>query len=343
MTTTISDVAAAAGVSIATVSRALRNMPGVSEGTRTRVIEAAHRLDYVMAPMPIGRSFGSLARIAVVIPRLSTWFFGSMVGALTSRLSDFGLICELHVVTAAADRNRFFACAPLRRRVHGVVVIGMSLTGYEISSLSSLDIPVVGVHSNLPPPNVELDDAAMARSAVDHLIGLGHIRIAMIASAGGSSPTHVVPKLRSGGFQQAMRDAGIAVDPDLVLCGGDTAAGGARAMSSFVARSRLPTAVFAHTDEMAFGALSVLRGTGLRVPADVSVIAIDNSRLASAFQLTTVAQHVEDQGREAAELIARALRASPRGTPATVAPAARRPPQLVVRASTAPPASPHGR
>jgi LacI family repressor for deo operon, udp, cdd, tsx, nupC, and nupG len=336
---TISDVAVAAGVSIATVSRALRNMPGVSENTRTRVIEAARQLHYVMAPLPIGRSFGAQARIAVVAPRLDTWFFGHVVAALTTRLSDFGLVCELHIVPTDSDRNRFFACAPLRGRVQGVVVIGMSLTGYEISSLSSLGVPVVGVHSNLPPPNVELDDAAMARCAVDHLIGLGHTRIAMIASVGGTAPIHVVPKLRSGGYHRAMREAGITVDPELVLCGEDTVAGGAKAMSTFVARRRLPTAVFAHTDDMAFGAFSVLRGAGLRVPADVSVVAIDNSQLASAFQLTTVAQHVEEQGREAADLVVRALgRSSPR-PPARVVTTSPHLPHLVVRASTAPPPS----
>jgi LacI family repressor for deo operon, udp, cdd, tsx, nupC, and nupG len=292
-----------------------------------------------MAPLPIGRSFKAQARIAVVAPRLSTWFFGSIVAALTNRLSDFGLVCELHIVPTSSDRNRFFACAPLRGRVQGVVVIGMSLTGYEISSLGSLGVPVIGMHSNLPPPNVELDDEAMARCAVDHLIGLGHTRIAMIASVSGSAPIHVVPKFRSNGYHRAMREARIAVDPELVLCGEDTVNGGAKAMSTLVARRRLPTAVFAHTDEMAFGAISVVRRAGLRVPADISVVAIDNSRLASAFQLTTVAQHVEEQGREAAELIVRALGiSSPRPQPKMVVVSPRLP-HLVVRASTAPPPS----
>lgn len=385
---TITDVASAAGVSVATVSRALRNLPGVAEETRTRVVQAARRLGYVMAPMSVGRSFGAQACVAVVTPRLGTWFFSSLVASLAARLADFDLVCELHVLAAEADRSRFFACAPLSRRVRGVVVVGMTLTGQELASITSLRVPLVGVHSNLPRPCVQLDDGAMARCAVDHLIGLGHTRIAMICSVGGAGSdravpdravpdlacpdqaasgqavsgqaasgqaaseetasgealtgraavSHVVPRLRAAGYRRALREAGIEIDADLVLPGDDTAAGGARAMSALLARPHLPTAVFAHTDEMAFGAMTAVRGVGLDVPADVSVVAIDNSRLASAFRLTTVAQQVEEQGREAADLLVRALIPVADVGCLTV-PGAPRAPRLVVRGSTAPPAS----
>lgn len=334
MATTIKDVAEAAGVSIATVSRSLRNLSGVSASTRERVHQAAQALGYVMAPLPIGRSATALSRCAVVVPTLGTWFFGSMVGAVVSRLEELSCLTQLHVITDQAARNRFFACAPLRRRVHGVVVIGMSLNHYELASLGSLNVPVVGVHTNLPRPSVTLDDAALAKCAVDHLIGLGHRRIAMIASDCSASPVHVVAGLRSTGFQQAMRAAGLPVDPGLLIATDDTSAGGVRAMSAILARSELPTAVFAHTDELAFGALATLRGAGLRVPEDLSVIGIDNSRLAAAFQLTTVAQCVGEQGVEAAELLVASLRS--RGE-LPAGPVSRRAPELVVRASTAPP------
>jgi LacI family transcriptional regulator, repressor for deo operon, udp, cdd, tsx, nupC, and nupG len=332
---TIKDVAAVAGVSIATVSRSLRNLSGVSDATRERVHEAARTLDYVMAPLPIGRAATALSRIAVVVPTVDTWFFGSMVGAVVARLEGLSCVSELYVLADQPARNRFFACAPLRRRVHGVVVIGMSLNRYEIASLHSLDASVVGVHTNLPGPGVRLDDVALARCAVDHLIGLGHRRIAMIASDCSATPVHVVAGMRSQGYRQALRAAGIPFDPELTVTSDDTSVGGVRAMSALVARPALPTAVFAHTDELAFGAMATLRGTGLRVPEDVSVVAVDNSRLAAAFQLTTVAQSIGDQGARAAELVVASMR-SDGGRGADPAPAGQAP-ELVVRTSTAPP------
>ena len=108
-------------------------------------------------------------------------------------------------------------------------------------------------------------------------------------------------------------------------------------MSLLLARARLPTAVFVHSDEMAFGALSVLRGAGLQVPGDVSVISIDDNRLAAAFHLTTVAQDVEAQGRGAAELLARSLGEGRNSRP--MSPLEQRVPKpyLVIRGTTAPP------
>jgi LacI family repressor for deo operon, udp, cdd, tsx, nupC, and nupG len=334
---TITDVATQAGVSVATVSRALRNLPGVAHATRERVVAAATELGYVMAPMSIGHSVGMQRRVAVVVPQLSTWFFGTMVAALISQLTEFGLLSELHVLGDAAERNAFFACAPMRRRVCGVVVVGMSVSQYQLNSLQSLGVPLVGVHSNLPPPNVVADDAGMGRLAVDHLVGLGHRRIAMIVSEAGEPVNHFVPQERSRGYQESLRNVGLPVDHSLVLCGGDTVEGGAKAMTLLLARPQLPTAVFVHSDEMAFGALSVLRGCGLQVPGDVSIISIDDSRLAPAFQLNSVAQDVEAQGHQAAELLARAMAAGSQTRP--IPPAEQHPPApfLVIRGSTAPP------
>jgi DNA-binding LacI/PurR family transcriptional regulator len=241
------------------------------------------------------------------------------------------------MVGTAAERNAFFACAPLRRRVSGVAIIGMSVSAYELASLASLTVPLVGVHTNLPSPNVVVDDAGMSRLAVDHLVGLGHERIAMIVSVPGAPANHVVPQGRSRGYEEALRHSGLPIDPDLVLCGEDTVPGGARAMSLLLGRPRLPTAVFVHSDEMAFGALSVLRSAGLRVPRDISIISIDDNRLASAFQLTTVAQDVEAQGRDAAELLVRSMGEGLNTRPMRLMEPRAPKPYLVIRGTTAPP------
>src|SRR5512146_1676407 len=106
---TISDVAANAGVSAATVSRALRNLPGVSEVTRSRVMTAARQVGYVLTPMPLGRFGGPASRVAVVLPRLDTWFFGQALGAVVGRLASLGCVTEVHVVPDAEARQAFFA------------------------------------------------------------------------------------------------------------------------------------------------------------------------------------------------------------------------------------------
>src|SRR5512146_1404579 len=106
---TISDVAANAGVSAATVSRALRNLPGVSELTRARVMAAARQVGYVLTPMPLGRFGGPASRVAVVLPRLDTWFFGRALGAAVERLTTLGCVSEVHVVPDEGARRAFFA------------------------------------------------------------------------------------------------------------------------------------------------------------------------------------------------------------------------------------------
>lgn len=312
-------------------------MAGVSDATREQVLDSAQRLGYIMSPMSIGRSAGQARCIAVLLPRVDTWFFGAALGTLIRRLSHYGYRTEVTIMADQSERNVFFASAPLRNRASGVIVLGMALTKYEIESLISLRVEVVGMHSTLGPlTSLGVDDMMMGRLAADHLIGLGHRRIAMICSSPGLSALHDVPRLRTSGFHAALREASIPTDPQLKVCGRDTVDGGARAMSLLLSRPNFPTAIFAHTDEMAFGALAVLRRAGLDVPRDVSVISIDDHALAPAFDLTTIGQQVQAQALGVADLLARRLANDSKGRQVAPPPQSPPVPHLILRSTTAP-------
>ncbi len=189
-------------------------------------------------------------------------------------------------------------------------------------------------------PSIRVDDVAAARVATEHLIELGHTRIAHIAGNPLDQLAFTTHLDRRVGYQEALKAAGIPVDPDLDIEADFTVRGGEQAIRTLLHRARSagtapPTAVFAACDEMAMGALRVLRESGLRVPQDVSVIGIDDHDVAAVVGLTTVAQPAKEQGTRAATRLLEALRdgraaQSPGGSELL-------PTHLVVRESTGPP------
>jgi LacI family transcriptional regulator, repressor for deo operon, udp, cdd, tsx, nupC, and nupG len=333
---TIHDVALRAGVSIATVSRAVRGRPGVSSETRERVLEISRQLGYPTA----GRSGAGMRgrRVAVVLPRVDTWFFGHVLNAVCAAVTDAGGAVDLHVLPEPSRRAPVLASIGNGGRVVGALLVGIGLSEAERRALCSQAVQVVGLHSDVAPlPNVASDDAGMARSAVEHLLALGHRRIAMICSEPGKPVPHAVREQRAAGYRAAMEAAAAPVPDDLVLCGADSIEGGQLAMSRILSQRHLPTAVFTQTDEMAFGALAALRGSGLAVPGDVSVVSIDDHPLATALGLTTVAHDVAEQARHAVDLLRNAVDVVRYGHADTPRPTTTGPGQLIVRRTTSPP------
>jgi LacI family transcriptional regulator, repressor for deo operon, udp, cdd, tsx, nupC, and nupG len=305
MSAKIADVARACGVSMATVSRALRNTPGVSPATRSQVQAAAQALGYVMMPGSAGRSVGASHRVAITMLGLNTWFFGETLTWLTHRLGEVGLAVEVHVVANASARRTFFATQATRTRVVGMVLVGLTLSPYELKALEGMRAPCVGLHTNLPTgSSVQIDDLAVGRAAAAHLIGLGHRRLAMICSAPSeTSPAHQVSRRRSVGFWQVVAEAGMDATDELQVSGLDTPSGGATAMARLLSLAPFPSAVFVHSDEMALGALATASAAGLAVPQDLSLISVDDHPLADVFGLTTFRQDVRAQATATANLL----------------------------------------
>ncbi|MHC1558162.1 LacI family DNA-binding transcriptional regulator [Actinomycetospora sp. C-140] len=334
---TLDDVARRAGVSAATASRALGDHPHVAEATRARVREAAEALDYVASPEAARLAGGPTGRVAVLVPHPSRWFFGELLEGLEGELRGADLDLVLFRVGGPEERTAFFARLPARRKVDAVVVLAFAVDEAEHERLASLGVAVVAAGGRVASyPSVGIDDHRAGRQAMDHLLHLGHRRIGMIAveDAGQLAPD---PDGRISAWRAALGDAGVEPDDELLVTvpwGGE---GGADGMARLLGLRTPPTAVFAHDDETALGAVRTLRRAGLRVPGDLSVIGVDDHPLAALTDLTTVAQPVREQGRRAGQMVLAALRG---GLTERVPPAEILPTRLVLRGTTAPPGAP---
>lgn len=328
----LADVAREAGVSLATASRALNSAYGVAATTRERVAEVARRLEYVASPEASRLAGGAIGTVALVVPHIDRWYFGEMVNGLEEILREAGNDVLLYHVGDPEGRHAFFEHLPARRKVDAVVVVAVPVTDHERRRLELMGVTIVAAGGqDATYPYVSVDDSAAVRQATEHLLRLGHRRIATITALDPDRTDQPAGHGRIRGFYEAMADAGVPVAEELVVT---TTWGGipaAEAMEELLSASRLPTAVLAHSDEMALGAMRTIRRAGLRVPEDISVIGIDDHPLAELTDLTTVRQPVRDQGIRAAHLVLALLRGE------QADPAQRLPTRVVVRASTATP------
>lgn len=328
----LADVARLAGVSPATASRALNGRPEVSSATRARVLSVAAQHAYVASPEASQLASGTKGRVAVVVPHLSRWFFGALLEGLEARLREANLDVLLYHVPTRADRDDFFERLPARRKVDAVVVLAFPVSEREVRRLATMGVGIIAAGGQIAAySHVSIDDHVAARQAVEHLLSLGHRRIAMIEAVDPESPEWAQGLGRTSGYHSALVEAGIAPDPELVVTVPWGGAKAADAMARLLGLRRPPTAVYAHSDELAAGALATLRRAGVRVPQDVSVVGIDDHPIAALLDLTTVAQPVRQQGELAGRLVVDLLsgREAPRGCSV--------PTHLVVRGSTAPP------
>lgn len=337
--TSIKDVARSVGVSTATVSRALRGLPRVSEETRTRVLHAAAELHYVASPSAAGLATGQTRAVGVVVPLVTRWFFGEVVQGADAPLRDAGYDLLLYNLGGDREtRRRVFSTHLSRKRVDAVLVLSLTPTDEELAWLARLDRPVAAVGATVPGwSSVRIDDEATAGIAMAHLFALGHRRIGYIGGSLEDQLDFAAPFDRLLGYRRSMAEAGLPVLPQWEIVGDFTVRGGLAAMRALLAADPRPTAVFAASDEMAVGAVHAARQAGLRVPQDVSVIGIDDHEMAEFFELSTVAQPVHDQGRLAAELLLEHLVA---GAEHPVAPTVVTvPTRLVVRRTTGAPST----
>lgn len=331
MSATSEDVARLAGVSTATVSRALRSIEGVSPRTRERVLAAVQQLGYVSSPAASRLAGGRTGTVAVVVPYITRWFFGQVVSGAESVLRDHGLDLLLYNLGGVQGRERYFSGQALHKRVDAVLVLCLPLSDAEVHALRGLQVPVAVVGADVEDiPSVRIDDVVGSKIAVQHLVNLGHRRIALISGVPGDPMGFTAQGDRRRGYRDTLAAAGLPIDPALEAAGYFTIEGGAAAMSELLSRADPPTAVFAESDEMAFGALRTLRRAGLRVPEDLSLVGFDDHELADLMDLTTVAQPVYEQGRLAARLLVDALTGSSGEHRVSV------PTRLVVRGSTRP-------
>jgi LacI family repressor for deo operon, udp, cdd, tsx, nupC, and nupG len=325
----MADVAARAGVSISTVSRALRGSPLVSAETTTRVLQAAEELRFAVSRVASSLASGKLDRIAVLLSgSLGSWFNGCLLDAIYATLHDRHQELLIYRTLSREQRDEFFATLPARRNADALIVGSLELTAAQRQRLQDLGMPLVFVNQRRAGSvSVSVDDAGGAEVAVRHLVNLGHRRIAYVGfahdpAARPSSANRLV------GYRNVMAAAKVPVRDQRVIT--TTRRGdGADVVRQLLGDRRPPTALLVESDDLAMRVLAALWRVGLRTPQDMSVVGFDNHAMADTFGLTTMAQPVAELGHQAADLaLALAAGQAPRRRVSTV------PASLVLRAST---------
>jgi LacI family repressor for deo operon, udp, cdd, tsx, nupC, and nupG len=334
----MADVAREAGVSIATVSRTLRNLPGVGRKTRDRVLTIAESLSYVVSPEASRLSGGTTGRVALVVPTINLWFFSTMLAGIERVLREADIDVLLYHVDGAEDRRSFFERLPARRKADAVVVITLPVPEQEASRLDMMGVFVVAAGGRLLDyPCVRIDDKEAAHQAVSHLVHLGHRRIAMIRASDPEGLLWAADLARSRGYLDTLEMAGLEFDENYMVTEPFSIEGGARAMERLLSLREPPTAVFAYSDEIAMAALRTLRRAHIPVPSQMSIVAVDDHPMSVLHDLTTVHQPVEAQGELAGHMVLDLLHGRELTDRDVLLPT-----HLVVRGSTAPPPGPTG-
>ncbi|WP_162606584.1 LacI family DNA-binding transcriptional regulator [Jiangella asiatica] len=308
--TGIVDVAARAGVSVATVSRALRGLPGVSETTRRLVQDIAAELGYVASPSAAALPTGRTGAVAVVSPVARGWYFTAVLEGAQEVLTANGYdVLRYDLSEVETNRRKVFDTQLLRKRADGLLIMSLPLTHDEVQALHAMRRPVMVVGPIVAGLScVRVDDVEVGRTATRHLVELGHRRIAF---AGGDPNDHLgfpVSPDRRLGYLEVLRSVGVEPDPALTVPAKFTVEAGIAAFSELAARGEAPTALFAVSDEVAMGVIYEARRRGLRVPEDLSVVGVDDHDMSWLFGLSTVAQDVREEGRIAAAALVERLR-----------------------------------
>ena len=331
---TIQDVARDAGVSTATVSRVFSAPELVLEGTRQKVMEAVARLGY--EPNFAAKSLRTLRteKILVTVPDISNPFFSRVIRGVEEAAHAAGYSVLLGDTRHQEEREEQYATMLRRKEADGLIFLGHRLPDTLVDMVAAMGprTPIVNGCEFAPDLGVasaHIDNTAAAQEVMDHLYGLGHVRVGVITGPLASP----LSADRLAGVRAAAERHGRAAALQAVT-GDFTIESGLHQATALLAGQDRPTAIFCFSDEMAMGALAAIRRAGLSCPRDVSLVGFDDIRFAEylAPQLTTVSQPMDAIGHEVVRLLLDILKGR-----ATTLQQVTLPHRLVVRASTAPP------
>ncbi|MFD4960657.1 LacI family DNA-binding transcriptional regulator [Microbacterium sp. NPDC058389] len=326
----IADVASHAGVSAQTVSRVANGRASVRPETRDRVLASMRALGYRPNSAARNLKSGRFRSIGFVTFNLTSVGNALTMNAVAAACEAAGYTTTLLPLTEPTQHGVAGAFGRLEEQaVDGIILVMSAEVGSIHDTGFAGGVPLVVVDADAPVPytNVDTDQEQGARSAVQHLLDLGHRDIVHLTGPADSFPS----RRRADAFREAMRDAGQETRP--VMVGDWSAASGLERMRELLATGPPPTAVFAANDHMALGVLNALHEAGLRVPHDVSVVGFDDTAEAALYwpPLTTVHQNLDEVGRRAASILLGLIDGAPDLGRRTVVPT-----ELVVRASTGP-------
>lgn len=330
----IKEIAKAANVSPATVSRVLHNPELVSEAKRTQVLEVIKRTGYTPNSLGVSLRKAKTHKLVAIIPDVISAFNYPVIRAIESLALEKGYSLLLGDTQEQESRERSFAAMARSRQADGIFLF-CSRMPFDID-------PDITLAEQLPPivnacemvdmpglPKVNIDNQQAAKDATEYLLSLGHRRIGIVA--GNLNTPSTIERL--AGFKAALASAGVAFDPQLVEAANYSLAQATRATNTLLSCPEPPTALFAFSDEMAMSCIAAATERGLRIPTDLSVMGFDNISY-SAFMnpsLTTMAQPMAEIGRKCMELILPQLEGEPMVESSHILPH-----ELIVRNSTGP-------
>ena len=307
---TIKDVAAACGVAVSTVSRVLNNHPDVSASTRARVLEAIDRLHYIPNNSARDLVASQVDPIGLVVRGAENPFYTPIIRAIEASCEAAGYTMVLHQIPVGADEISAGAALVRSKRLRGIIFLGGRFD-YSQEEGAAIGIPFVcctntnqfGDLDKSVYSSVSIDDFSEGYRATRLLIDQGHARIAVLLD---SVRDHSISELRYAGYCQALADAGVPLDADLVLETIDftMAAAYERTLRAFRERRDI-TAIFAVADSMAISAMKAIHDVGLTVPEACSIVAIDGIEMSryTVPTLTTLTQPQVTMGEEAVKIL----------------------------------------
>jgi DNA-binding LacI/PurR family transcriptional regulator len=307
MASSIRDVAARAGVGVGTVSRVINDSPGVAQSTRARVEAAIAELSFRPNLRARALSTGRTHAIGVMVP-----FFTHQSAIARMRGIVEGLDATEYDVllfnVGHHKRSSDFMRTGALDRVDGLLIVSLNPRDDEVAYFARTRVPVVLVDAeHLSLPRVVTDDVEGGRLATEHLIALGHRRIAFVGDEPDPAGRFTASIRRLEGYRQALTAAGLPCPPELTWLGPHDRDDAELAAQRLLDLPEPPTGVFVAADTQAIGLVDAVTALGLRVPADLSVIGFDDLDIAAHAGLTTVRQPLHESGLCGARLLLAAL------------------------------------
>ncbi len=328
----IKDVAAAAGVSHSTVSRALAQSSLVKQETAENIRRISQKMGYRVSAVARSLATSRTRTIGAVVSSIADPFVAEIVNGIEETATEHGYSVFLANSGADPEREIRVVHSFEEQCVDGIVIMASRVGALYIPMLSEMRVPIVLINNQHPSEfvhSVTIANVEASREATKHLIGLGHTRIAYL----GDQLGYQSDSERFAGYREALAQADLAFHPELVVHGDSRPAAAAQATERLLALAELPTAIFCYNDMSAIGALKCIRSHGLRVPQDISVVGFDDLFLAQYTDppLTTVRQPKQRMGQLAMETLLRLMSGSQSEENVKL------PGELVVRESTATP------
>ncbi len=300
----IRHIAKQAGVSVATVSRVLNHPENVAEKTRERIERIIEEAEYTPNWFARSLNFDRTGTIGLMIPHILNSVYMEIAKGVEDVAHQKGYIALMCNEENDEKKGRTYLDQMVKRRVDGIVFICSSLGEQDFQMLEEQNVPMVfiGEHENVSGQHVVgVDCQQAARKATEHLLGIGHERIAMIY---GTEP-RVENEYKVSGYKETLKAAGMSVRNEYLREADNSIEGGYLGAKKMMELETPPQAIFATSDYLAFGIMDALKDKKLRIPEDVAVVGFDNIRMANLVEpkLTTIEMPLHKMGVYGARLL----------------------------------------